>query len=64
MGLFEGDAVPEFGFALMQEVYRRQVQVLLVPAEEGLPRTHVAIGSSHSSHIAIDSVAEYRVQTT
>ena len=37
VGLVNWDAVPKLGFSLVQVVDGREVEVLLVPAEESLP---------------------------
>lgn len=64
VGLIQRNAVPKLGLALMQEVDRGEVQVLLMPAEKGLPRANVTIGSGHSPNIAIDGIAEDGVEAT
>lgn len=56
------DGVPEFGLALVDEVDAREVQVLSVPAEEGLPTPHVAVGSIHPPHLRLHRLRKQRVQ--
>jgi hypothetical protein len=34
-----------------------------VPAEEGLPGTHVAIGGGNATHVAVDGVLEDRIES-
>lgn len=46
----------------MQVIDGREVQVLLVPAEEGLPRADVAVGVGDASDLAVDGVLEDGVQ--
>lgn len=62
-GLLVGDGVPELRLPLVQVVDRRQIQVLLVPAEQRLPGTHVAVRSGHPAHVAVDGVAQHGVQS-
>lgn len=46
----------------MEVIDGREVEVFLVPAEEGLPRAHVAVGVGDASDLAVDGVLEDGVQ--
>lgn len=48
------DRVPKFGFAFVDQVEPRQVEVLCVPAKEGLPAAYVTVGGVD----ALDPVRE------
>ena len=56
------NTVPEFALALVEKIYSSQLQVLLVPAEQSLPRTYVAVGRSHSSHVEVHCFSQRGVK--
>lgn len=57
-----GNWVPEFWFSLMEEVYRWEIEIFLVPAEKGLPRSNVTVGWSNSLDLDVDSMVEEGIQ--
>lgn len=64
MPLAFGDAVPELGFSLVKEIDSRQIQVLFVPAEEGLPGPDVAVGSVDPADSGFHGVTKQGVEVS
>jgi hypothetical protein len=55
-------AIPKLAFAFVEVVDGGEVKVFLVPAEEGLPLPHVAVGAVHALDGVAQAVPEDRVQ--
>lgn len=56
------NTVPKFRFSLMKIIDGWKIKIFLMPTKEGFPRTNIAIGSSHSFHIAIYCMWKNRIQ--
>lgn len=62
MSLARRDGVPKLGFAFVEEVDGREVEVLFVPAEHRFPGANVAIRRCDTPHLDVYGLTEQRVQ--
>lgn len=48
--------VPKFRFSLVKKIDGRQIEVLFVPAEHGLPGPDIAVGGSYSPYLNVNGM--------